>query len=211
VEGLKGTAHAALGAGSGFITANYLQSDPSATLFLVVAGGIAGLLPDVDVDGKLSNKITLSHKLIRTVAQLIGFLMILYSTLEGNNSERWIGISIGAGMMIISSFLTQRRMLTVTGIGVLAGGISLHEGWLVLLGLYIIIASFISHRSYTHSLIGTLFFAAIALRFEQSIGVAGTFAACMGAYISHLIADMKILPFNKRGVKYFLPISKKEF
>ncbi|MCM3664945.1 metal-dependent hydrolase [Mesobacillus subterraneus] len=208
---MKGTMHAALGAGAGFITANSLQSDPSATMFLVTVGGIAGLLPDVDVDGKLSNKITFSYKLIRTVAQLIGFLMILYSFLEGSSSEKWIGIIIGAGMMIISSFLTQRRMLTVTGIGVLAGGLSLHESWLILLGIYIIVASFISHRSYTHTLIGMLFFAAIALRFEQSIGVEGTFAACMGAYASHLIADMKILPFNKRGVKYFLPISKKEF
>jgi inner membrane protein len=208
---LNGTIHTALGASAGFITANTLQSDPAATVFLVVAGGIAGLLPDIDVDGKLSNKITLSYKLIRTVAQLIGSLMVLYSFFEGNHSEKWVGMGIGAGMIVISSFLTQRRMLTVTGAGVLAGGITLQESWLILLGVYIIIASFIPHRSYTHSIIGVLFFCIIAARFQASIGIDGVYAACLAAYISHLIADMKILPFNKRGVKFFLPFSSKEF
>ncbi|MFP3359460.1 metal-dependent hydrolase, partial [Planococcus sp. SIMBA_143] len=28
---------------------------------------------------------------------------------------------------------------------------------------------------------------------------------------SHLMADMKYLPFNKRGIKLFLPLSSKEF
>ncbi|WP_423406817.1 metal-dependent hydrolase [Heyndrickxia sp. MSNUG] len=211
MENLNGTIHTALGAAAGFITANTLQSDPPATLFLVVVGGIAGLLPDVDVDGKLSNKITLSHKMIRLVAQLIGFLMILYSFFEGGSSEKWLGICIGTGMIVLSSFLTQRRMLTVTGVGVLAGGISMQESWLVLLGIYIIIASFVPHRSYTHSIVGTLYFAAIATKFQESIGLEGVFATCMLAYASHLIADMKVLPFNKKGVKFFLPLSSKEF
>lgn len=207
---MNGTVHAALGASAGFITANYLQSDPSATLFLVAAGGIAGLMPDTDVDGKLSNKITLSYKLIRSVAQLIGLLMIIYSFLEGGTSEKWVGIGIGSAMIFLSSFLTQRRMLTVTGIGVLAVGFSLQESWLFLCGIYIIIASFVPHRTYTHSIIGIIFFAIIAFRFEESIGIDGVFIACLTAYISHLLADMKLLPFNKRGVKLFLPFSNKE-
>jgi inner membrane protein len=211
VEGLNGTVHTALGAAAGFITANSLQSTPAETLFLVAIGGIAGLLPDIDVDGKLSNKITFSYKVIRAVAQIIGGLMIIYSFLEGGASEKWIGIAIGVGMIVISSFLTQRRMLTVTGAGVLAGGLSLQESWLVLLGIYIMIASIVPHRSYTHSIIGTVFFGVIAIQFEDSIGTDGIFLTCMGAYISHLVADMKILPFNKRGVKYFLPLSSKEF
>lgn len=208
---MNGSVHTALGAAAGFITANSLQSTPSETLFLVSIGAIAGLLPDIDVDGKLSNKITFSYKMIRAVAQIIGGLMILYSFLEGAQSEKWIGIAIGAGMMVISTFLTQRRMLTVTGAGVLAGGLSLQESWLVLLGIYIIIASIIPHRSYTHSIIGVVFFAVIAIQFEESIRIDGIFMTCIWAYISHLIADMKLFPFNKRGVKYFLPLSSKEF
>jgi inner membrane protein len=211
VEHLNGTIHTALGAAAGFITANTLNSDPKTTLFLMAAGGIAGLLPDIDIDGKLSNRITLSHKVIRTVAQLIGSLMVLYSFFEGDRGEMLFGMGIGAIIIILSSFLTQRRMLTVTGAGVLAGGGSLQEEWLILLGIYIIIASFIPHRSYTHSIIGVLYFGIIAAKLQASIGVDGIFITTLSAYTSHLIADMKILPFNKRGVKFFLPFSSKEF
>jgi inner membrane protein len=40
--------------------------------------------------------------------------------------------------------------------------------------------------------------------------VDGLFQAAMIGYISHLIGDMKFLPFNKKGVKLFLPLSSKE-
>ena len=39
--------------------------------------------------------------------------------------ERWIGIGIGVGMMVLSSLIKQKHMLTISGVGVLAGGIFL--------------------------------------------------------------------------------------
>jgi inner membrane protein len=207
---MNGTAHATIGAATGFITANTIHSDPSTTLFLVVLGGVSGLMPDLDIDGTLRGKITLSHKVIKTIAQLIGIMMIIYSFFEGTSSEKWLGIGIGMVMMLVASLIKQKHMLTVTGIGVIAGGFSLLESWLMLLGIYIIIASFVSHRSYTHSLLGVIFFGFIASRFEMSLGMDGVFYTCMAGYISHLIADIKILSFNKRGIKLFLPFSSKE-
>ncbi|MCQ6277542.1 metal-dependent hydrolase [Bacillus sp. V3B] len=207
---MNGTAHTAIGAATGFIVANTFQTDPSTTLLLVGLGGVSGLVPDLDIDGKLRNKITLSHKVIRTAAQLIGILMIFYSMFEGRATERWIGFVIGLAMLGIASLIKQKHMLIITGIGVLAGGFSLQESWLMLLGIYILIASFVSHRSYTHSILGVIFFAIIAFKLESSIGVEGVFYTCVAGYISHLIADMKLLPFNKRGIKLFLPISSKE-
>ncbi|MDP4171142.1 MAG: metal-dependent hydrolase [Bacillota bacterium] len=208
---MNGTQHMTIGAATGWIVSRTIPHDMPTTLLLVGLGAVTGLLPDIDVDGKLSNKITFSHKVIRSVAQAIGLLMIVYSLLVGVGTAKFQGIGIGVGMMIVSSFLTQRRMLTVTGIGVLAVGISLHQSWLTLLGVYIIIASFIPHRSYTHSIAGVIFFSVIAKQFQTSCGINGAFTVCMAGYISHLIADMKILPFNKRGVKFFLPLWKKEF
>jgi inner membrane protein len=207
---VNGTAHAAIGAATGFIVANTFETPPSTTLFLIGLGGISGLIPDLDIDGKLRGKITLSHKVIRTVAQLIGILMVFYSFYEGSTKEKWIGIGIGTGMMVAASFIKQKHMLTITGIGVIAGGFSLSEIWLILLGIYIIIASFVSHRSYTHSILGVLFFGIIASKLELSLGIDGVFYTCLAGYISHLIADFKILPFNKRGIKLFLPVSSKE-
>ncbi|AZU64260.1 metal-dependent hydrolase [Neobacillus mesonae] len=207
---MNGTAHAAIGAAAGFVVANTLHTSPSTTLFLVGLGGVSALVPDLDIDGKLREKITFSHHLIQLVAQLIGILMVVYSFFEGSADERWIGMGIGMVMMAVSAKIKQKHMLTITGIGVLLGGISLQETWLILLGIYILIASFVSHRSYTHSILGVLFFGIIASKLEASLGINGVYYTCLIGYISHLIADLKILPFNKRGVKLFLPISSIE-
>lgn len=207
---MNGTAHLSIGAAAGFIVANTIQTTPSTTLLLVGLGAVSGLIPDLDIDGKLRNKITLSHKVIQSVAQLIGILMVFYSLYEGKATDKWIGFGIGLGMITLSSLIKQKHMLMITGIGVLAGGFSLQEIWLILLGLYILIASFAPHRSYTHSILGVIFFGIIAKQFETSIGMNGVFYTCMAGYISHLLADIKLFPFNKRGIKLFLPVSSKE-
>ncbi|OMF54886.1 hydrolase [Paenibacillus sp. FSL R5-0490] len=207
---MNGTAHAAIGAAAGYVVANTVHASPSATLLLVGLGSVSGLIPDLDIDGKLRDRLTLSHEVVQTVAQIIGILMIIYSLYEGSAKEKWLGMAIGIGMTAISSKIRQKHMLTITGIGVLAGGFSLQELWLILFGIYILIASFVSHRSYTHSLLGVIFFAFIASRFEMSLGIEGVYYTCLAGYISHLIADLKILPFNKKGVKLFLPLSSKE-
>ncbi|MEH7014462.1 metal-dependent hydrolase [Neobacillus niacini] len=207
---MNGTAHTAIGAATGFIVANTFHSSPTETIIFVGLGAVSGLMPDLDIDGKLRGKITLSHKVIRWAALLIGVLMVFYSFYEGRAADKWLGIGIGLAIIVVSSFIKQKHMLTITGIGVLAGGISLSEVWLILLGVYIVIASFASHRSYTHSILGVIFFGIIAWKLEGSLGMDGVFYTCLGGYISHLLADLKILPFNKRGIKLFLPVSKIE-
>ncbi|PAV30804.1 hydrolase [Virgibacillus profundi] len=207
---MNGTAHAAVGGAAGFIVANTLQTSPSITICLVGLGAISALVPDLDIDGKLRGKITLSHKMLQTVAQLIGVLMIIYSFYEGTDAGKFLGAGVGLGIIIIASKLKQKHMLSLTGIGVLAGGSSLQESWLILFGIYILIASVVSHRSYTHSIIGVIFFALIASKLETSFGQDGIYYTCLIGYISHLVGDSKLLPFNKRGIKLFLPLSSKE-
>ncbi|WP_445486541.1 metal-dependent hydrolase [Niallia sp. 03133] len=207
---MNGTSHAVAGAATGFIVANSMQTTPETTLFLVGLGGISGLMPDMDIDGTLSNKITLSHKVFRTVAQVIGLMMVFYSIYEGTLTEKLYGIGLGIGIFFISYLLKQRHMLAVTGVGVFLGGVSLQEKWLMLLGIYIIISSFVSHRSYTHSILGIIFYGYIAFLLEQSLKVEGVYYTCLFAYISHLFCDCRFLPFNKRGIKLFLPLSSKE-
>ncbi len=208
---LKGTAHMTIGAAAGAAVAVTLQTETAASLFLVGLGLVSGLIPDLDIDGKLSNKITISHTFFRKITQFIGLLLIIYSYFKGLDPEKWYGIGAGTTVIIIASFIKQRTMLTITGIAVLIGGFFLKENWLGLLGIYIIFASFVAHRSYTHSVIGLIFFSIIAFQLEASLKLEGVFTACVLGYISHLVADMKFLPFNKRGVKLFLPFSTKEF
>ena len=208
---MNGTAHLTLGAATGFAVAYSLQSDPTTTMMFVGLGGVAGLIPDIDSNGKLSNKITFSHKFVRTLIQTLGLLILLFSYIRYMDMARWIGMGIGIVVFFLATSIKQRLMLTFTGIGVTAAGVYFTESWALLLGIFITIASFIAHRSYTHSILGVIFFGVIAYLFEARVGIRGIFITCMFGYISHLIADMKIFPFNKRGVKWFLPFSKKEF
>lgn len=208
---MNGTAHLIVGAATGFAVAYSLQSDPTTTMMFVGLGGVSGLLPDIDSNGKLSNKITVSHKFVRTLIQTIGVLILLYSNIQFSDIERWIGMGIGVVVFLLATFITQRLMLTVTGIAIISASLYLTETWALLLGIFITISSFIAHRSYTHSILGVIFFGVIAYLFEARIGMNGIFITCMFGYISHLVADMKVFPFNKRGVKWFLPFSKKEF
>lgn len=208
---LNGTAHTVIGAGAGFLTANVLQTDPTGTIILVGLGAISGLMPDVDIDGKLSNKITISHKLIKSIVQCLSVLLVLLSYFLGSGIYKWTGIAAGLIIFFLSSFIKQRRMLTMTGIGLFIGGFYLHENWLWQLGIFIIAASFVPHRSYTHSIIGILAFSYISYQLEASMKMNGIFIACFLGYISHIVADMKMLPFNKKGVKLFLPFTNREF
>ncbi|WP_251551629.1 metal-dependent hydrolase [Neobacillus muris] len=207
---MNGTAHAVIGSATGFIVANAFQTTPAETLLFVGLGGISGLMPDLDIDGKLRGKITLPHKMIQLSAMVIGIMMLVYSFLEKTAEDRWLGAGIGLLILVIASFIKQKHMLTITGAAVLLGGISISELWIILLGIYIGIASFSSHRSYTHSILGIVFFGIIAANLEASLEIQGTYFTCLTGYISHLIADLKILPFNKRGVKLFLPLSSIE-
>ncbi|PAQ15363.1 hypothetical protein CD798_06120 [Bacillaceae bacterium SAOS 7] len=56
---MKGSAHLAIGGATGLVTAMYLQTDPLSTASLIGIGAVAGLAPDLDVNGKLANRITI--------------------------------------------------------------------------------------------------------------------------------------------------------
>ena len=102
-------------------------------------------------------------------------------------------------------------MLILTGVIVGFAGVFLAKLWMILAATYIIIASFLPHRSYTHSLIGLLFFSYIAFLFSKDFPINGIYMTSILGYSSHLVADMKIIPSNKRGIKLLRPISHKVF
>ncbi|WP_226669557.1 metal-dependent hydrolase [Metabacillus litoralis] len=208
---MKGTTHAILGGTGGLIVSQTIAADPSISLLLIGIGCVAGLVPDMDIDGKLSNKITFSHRIVKTIVQLIGGFLAFQGLFHDDKGGQLISIVIGVCLILLSTFIRQRHMLTFTGIGVFLAGVSLNEVWLILLGIYIVIASFVSHRTYTHSILGTIYFAFVAYYLDATYQIEGIFLTCLVGYSSHIIADMKFLPSNKRGVKLFLPFSKKEF
>src|SRR5699024_6998954 len=136
---------------------------------LVSLGGISALVPDLDTDGKLRGKMTLSHKRFRSAIRLISLLVIGYSYIAGTGTAQYIGIAAGLVLFSLASSIRSKHMLTLTGIVVAASGFSFSETWLCLFGIYIFIASIVSHRSYTHSIIGVIYFGLIAKELHISL------------------------------------------
>src|SRR5690625_7435101 len=107
--------------------------------------------------------------------------------------------------------ITKKIMLILTGVIIGFVGVLLSKLWVILAATYIIIALFLPHRSYTHSLIGLLYFSYIAYLFSKDININGIFITSILGYSSHLVADMRILPFNKSGISLLVPICNIEF
>ena len=213
---MKGSSHAAIGITVGAIAGYQVQPDLYSAAIGAAVGGVSALVPDLDTNGLASNKITLSKKVAQWLMQFAGIgilLAIIYQYFTTGFSYSII-LYAGAGLLffIISRFITQRRMLTLTGVMVMWLGIVMHQSIGILLaGSYIVIASFLPHRSYTHSLLGLAFYAFILNHLQQEWAIDGLFVAGVAGYASHLVADMKILPMNRRGVKWFAPLWNKEW
>ncbi|KKB33828.1 metal-dependent hydrolase [Bacillus thermotolerans] len=209
---VKGSSHLTIGGAVGLGVSFYMQTDPLTTASLIGIGAVAGLAPDLDVNGKLSNRITISKKWLILFFALAGLLLIGYSYFLLGGVAAAGGMAIGACLIFLPRlFIKQRTMLFLTGIALGAVAWYTDIFWLLLLSVFIAVSSFLSHRTLTHSFIGAACFSAIAWHFEQSMHVEGSFLAGTLAYLSHLVADMKVWPANKKGVKWFLPLFRKEF
>ncbi|WP_301107426.1 metal-dependent hydrolase [Sporosarcina sp.] len=213
---MKGTSHLLIGTAAGAVAGYAVQPDIQTALIGAAVGGISGVVPDLDTNGLASNRITLSKKVSKWLMETAGIVILLtlayQAVTTGLGREIYIYGAIGFLLLIISRLITQRHMLTISGILVLLLGFVLGQSpGILLAGSYIIFASFLPHRSYTHSIIGVVFYAFILKNLYAEWPVNGLIAAGLTGYISHLIADMKILPVNRRGVKWFLPLWKREF
>lgn len=213
---MKGSSHALIGVTAGAIAGYQVQPDLYSVAVASAIGGVSALVPDLDTNGVASNRITISKQITQWLMQLVGagiLVAIVYQYFtKGFTPSILLYAGIGLLFFIVSRFITQRRMLTLTGVMVMWLGIVMHQSiGILLVGSYIVIASFLSHRSYTHSLLGLAFYAFILNQLQQEWQIDVLLIAGLAGYASHLIADMKIFPMNRRGVKWFMPFWNKEW
>ncbi|SFD68452.1 inner membrane protein [Lentibacillus persicus] len=206
---MDGKIHAVLGAGTGVAVAQTIGMEPVDTAILMSAGVIAGLVPDLDTAGKLANKISLSHKMIQGFVRTVGILAGAYAWFGLEGYAMYVGLALGIFLLVIAPKFSQKLMLLISGVAIIAAGVALTEVWVWLSGIYVAAAALVGHRSYTHSIAGLLFFAVIAFYINERFALEGLFWALVLGYASHLLADMRLVPGNKRGIKLFLPFSQK--
>ncbi|MBS4176775.1 metal-dependent hydrolase [Lederbergia citrea] len=208
---MDGKTHFIVGGIAGVGVANYIGADLSTAVSLTLLGGCVGLVPDLDVNGTLAKRVTMNKNWLVFLLGLLGIMVIIYSVWGSSTNFPWLGIIVGSGLLTLPSIIVkQKMMLLLTGLAIGAAGISLQSTWLIMLGVYISIASRLPHRSLTHSLIGLGYFSGFGYFLEQDIKIDGVMFVCSIGYLSHLILDMKWIPKNRRGVKFFQPFSKLE-
>ncbi len=154
---MKGTSHAVLGGAAGFGVAVYYGASPVDSFTLISAGMIAGLCPDLDTSGRLSRRITVPAEPFKLLMGFVAVWLMYYSLMEGTGVERAAGTGISLLLLAFSRKLSPKRMLTITGAGIIVLGGTLNILWLLLAGIYVLVASLFPHRSYTHSLLGLVF------------------------------------------------------
>lgn len=213
---MKGSSHLTIGIVVGAVAGFITQPDPLTVAICAGIGGVSGLVPDLDTNGLASSRITLSKKVSKTLMEIAGIgilLTLIYKVVkDGLSNDIYISGAIGLVLLIVSRLITQKRMLTITGVLVMLLGFIVDQSiGIILAGSYITLASFLPHRSYTHSLLGVAFYGLILNYLHQEWAIDGMIIAGMAGYISHLLADMKMLPVNRRGVKWFAPLWKREF
>lgn len=209
---MKGSSHMAIGAATGVGIAVWSQSSIIETALFGFAGAVTALVPDLDVNGKLANKITVEKKWLVLFFAAAGVLLALYSYFMLFGVKQVTGFLVSLGLLLLPRlFIKQRTSLFLTGAVAAYAGWYIQETWIVYNGLFIIFASVVSHRTWTHSFIGLILFYFVAAEIAQRFPIQGLQTVLMLAYLSHLIADMKLLPYNKKGTKFFYPIWKKEF
>lgn len=208
---MDGKTHFIVGGLVGIGVAKYIDVDLTTAVSFTLLGGCVGLVPDLDVKGTLSKRISLNKKWLILLLGLFGILLIAFSLDNNSGMERWLNMTAGIVLLTAPSlFVKQKMMLLFTGLAVLVTGIAWQSTWLIMLGIYISIASRLPHRSYTHSLIGLAYFAVLGHYLELELQINGIMHVCIIGYASHLILDMKWLPRNRRGVKLLQPFSKLE-
>ncbi|MFC3039824.1 metal-dependent hydrolase [Virgibacillus xinjiangensis] len=208
---MKGSTHAMLGGAAGFGVAAYYGVEPLDSIALISAGMIAGLFPDLDTGGRLSNRITLPSEPLKVVMSFVALWLVYYSWIEGVGVDRAIGIGVGMLLFFFSRKLSEKMMLSVTGAGVILLGAAMNVLWLLLLGAYVVLASLVPHRSYTHSVLGLAFFSYISYLFTVDVDIQGMFYACILGYSSHLVGDSRWIPGNRKGVKLLAPLTDYQF
>ncbi|GAE28509.1 hypothetical protein JCM9140_4753 [Halalkalibacter wakoensis JCM 9140] len=208
---MRGKQHLLVGAAAGGAIAYVGNYDAGSTALIIGVSSFASLAPDLDTNGKLSRRMTFSHTIVRQLLFVVGACIATYITFF-QDYPLWIGVGIFISCLYLSRrYITPKAMNVFTSVCFLGAGVFLSMNWLVGLGVYCGMAAFSSHRGITHSFVGLLLFSWIAHSFQSYYAFNGVLIAAIVGYSSHLLLDMRFIPFNKRGVKWLYPVLRKEW
>ena len=195
-----------------FSAAAFVAWRPDLTAYsltgLAVAG-LAALAPDLDEPGsRLARDISFDPKYFRYGLVLAAATLGAWAwyRLDITRAARLQALLLALALGVLAAALTgkagRRVMVAATGGGIALAALWLQQFWLALLGAFVLVAPFLKHRTYTHTVWATVLWGYICYGAAKTLRDDGIFWLGASGYVSHLVADS----LTKSGVPWFYPL-----
>ena len=212
---MRGSAHLAIGLITGVAIAGLAPGMPGIPFSLpgIALAGFSSLAPDLDhPESRLSKRLGFTQNYVRWAfgAAALGLAAYSFSQLRPGPEQRlYYTLALAFGLIGVGMQGGSARKLALlfTGLGTVVAGLYAEQLWLSLLGAFICLAPFTSHRSWTHTIWATALWTYIGHLADRHLGWRSVALFAGGGYASHILADT----LTKSGVRWLLPLSDFSF
>ncbi|MCR5888305.1 metal-dependent hydrolase [Hymenobacter sp. J193] len=204
---MRGSSHLAIGLITGVAIAGLVPGVPFSPAGIALAG-FSSLAPDLDHPGsRLSKRLGFAQNYVRWAFVLVAAALAAYTHfLLPPGPDRRMGFTAALAFGLIGAAMqgdaTRKLALLFTGLCTVVAGLYTEYVWLSMLGCFVAVAPYTSHRTWTHTIWAAALWTYIGHLANQSLGWHGVALFAGGGYLSHLLADT----LTKAGVKYFMPL-----
>ncbi|UYZ62716.1 metal-dependent hydrolase [Hymenobacter weizhouensis] len=208
VSDVRGSSHLAIGLITGVAIGGLVTGVPFSPAGIALAG-FSSLAPDLDHPGsRLSKRLGFTQQYVRWAFVLVAAGLALYTHfLVPPGPDRRMGFTAALAFGLIGAAMqgdsTRKLALLFTGLCTVVAGLYTGYVWLSMLGCFVAVAPFTSHRSWTHTIWAAGLWTYIGHLANQSLGWHGVALFAGGGYVSHLLADT----LTKAGVRWLLPLT----
>lgn len=209
---MRGSSHLAIGLITGVAVAGLVPGVPFSP-FGVALAGFSSLAPDLDhPESRLSKRLGFSQNYVRWAFAAAGAGIAAYAYLmltPGREQRMSYTAAFAFGLIGLAMQGGSARKLALLFTGASTAVIGLYGGflWLGLLGIFVALAPFTAHRSWTHTIWATALWTYVGYLANRSLGWHGVAQFAGAGYVSHLVADS----LTKQGVRWLLPFWDKAF
>ena len=209
---MRGSSHLAIGLITGVAIGGLVPGVPFSAAGIALAG-FSSLAPDLDhPESRLSKRLGFTQQYVRWAFAAGALAIAAYTYLQlapGKEQRLFYTVALAFGLIGVGMQGGSARKLALlfTGLATVVAGLYTEQLWLSLLGTFVALAPFTSHRSWTHTIWATALWTYIGYLANQSLGWHGVAHYAGAGYASHLLADT----LTKAGVRWFLPISSYSF
>ncbi|UOG74488.1 metal-dependent hydrolase [Hymenobacter tibetensis] len=205
---MRGSSHLAIGLITGIAIGGLVSGVKFSPAGIALAG-FSALAPDLDhPESRLSKRLGFAQNYVRWAFVVVAAGLGLYTHFyEAPGPDRRMGFTAALAFGLLGAAMqggsARKLALLFTGLCTVMAGLYTGYVWLSMLGLFVAVAPFTSHRSWTHTIWAAGLWTYIGHLANQSLGWHGVALFAGGGYVSHLLADT----LTKAGVKWFMPFT----